>query len=73
LSHRGMEHGGRNGDGNGLAAVNGACYFSAHEHALRNPSRRGQLPHPEQEILLEHLARKLGARPDSTEFRDLCG
>jgi hypothetical protein len=26
-----------------------------------------QLPHPEQEILLEHLARKLGARPPITE------
>jgi hypothetical protein len=27
-----------------------------------------QLPHPEQEILLEHLARKLGARPPVTEW-----
>jgi hypothetical protein len=26
-----------------------------------------KLPHPEQEILLEHLARKLGARPTITE------
>src|SRR5271157_2752697 len=26
-----------------------------------------KLPHPEQEILLEHLARKLGARPPITE------
>ena len=26
-----------------------------------------QLSHPEQEILLEHLARKLGARPPATE------
>jgi hypothetical protein len=26
-----------------------------------------QLPHAEQEILLEHLARKLGARPPATE------
>ena len=25
-----------------------------------------KLPHPEQEILLEHLARKLGARPPIT-------
>jgi hypothetical protein len=26
----------------GLAALNGVCYFSAHEHALRDRSRRGQ-------------------------------
>ena len=26
-----------------------------------------KLPHPEQEILLEHLARKLGVRPPITE------
>jgi hypothetical protein len=28
-----------------------------------------KLPHPEQEILLEHLARKLGARPTIAEGR----
>jgi hypothetical protein len=51
----------------GLAAVNEACYFSAHEHALRNPSRRGQTAASGKEILLEHLVRKLGVRPTITE------
>jgi len=50
-----------------LAGVERGVLFSAPEHALRNEAAVDQLSHPEQEILLEHLARKLGARPPITE------
>ena len=47
--------------------MNRACYFPDHKHALRNPSRREQTTHPKQEILLEHLVRKIGVRPTIAE------
>ena len=51
----------------GLAALNGACCFSVHEHAIRNSSRRGQIAPSGTGDLLEHPAWKLGARPTITE------
>jgi hypothetical protein len=41
--------------------------LSAHEHVFEIEAAVDQLPQPEQEILLEHLARKLAARPPVTE------
>ena len=51
----------------GLAELNGACYFPRMSTLSEIEAAVYKLPHPEQEILLEHLAGKLGVRPPITE------
>ena len=51
----------------GLPELNGACYFPRMSTLSEIEAAVDQLPQAEQEILLEHLARKLGARPPVTE------
>ena len=50
-----------------MAELNGACYFPRMSTLSEIEAAVYKLPHPEQEILLEHLARKLGVRPPITE------
>ena len=51
----------------GLPELNEACYFPRMSTLAEIEAAVDRLPQPEQEILLEHLARKLGARPPVTE------
>ena len=51
----------------GSPEPNGACYFPRMSTLSEIEAAVDQLPQPEQEILLEHLTRKLGARPTITE------
>ena len=46
----------------GLMESNEPCYSKGVSTLSEIEAAVDQLPHPEQEILLEHLARKLGAR-----------
>jgi hypothetical protein len=46
----------------GLMESNEPCYSRCVSTLSEIEAAVDQLPHPEQEILLEHLARKLGAR-----------
>jgi hypothetical protein len=51
----------------GLPEPNEACYFPRMSTLAEIEAAVDRLPQPEQEILLEHLTRKLGARPPVTE------
>ncbi len=51
----------------GLPEPNEACYFASVSTLSEIEAAVDQLPHREQELLLEHLARKLGAHPPPTE------
>ena len=51
----------------GLPEPNEACYFPRMSTLSEIEAAVDQLSHPEQEILLEHLAQKLGARPPAME------
>lgn len=50
-----------------LAELNEACYFQCMSTLSEIEAAVDKLPRPEQEILLEHLTRKLAARPPITE------
>ena len=51
----------------GLPELRGACYFPRMSTLSEIEAAVDKLPQSEQEILLEHLARKLGARPPIME------
>jgi hypothetical protein len=51
----------------GLAEPNEACYLARVSTLSEMEAAVNQLPHHEQELLLEHLARKLRTRPPATE------
>jgi hypothetical protein len=51
----------------GLPEPNEAWYLASVSTLAEIEAAVDQLSHPEQELLLEHLARKLGAHPSPTE------
>jgi hypothetical protein len=51
----------------GLPESNEACYFPRMSTLSEIEAAVDQLPYAEREILLEHFARKLSARPPATE------